>query len=91
MVTSSNNSAVVNWTAPPTPETSVGITYCVDVVSTTSSATLHSECQIDETGFAYHLPYRSWCHILNFIVTPVNPAGNGTKMNITFSQGFLGM
>ncbi len=49
--------------------------YCVDVVSSTSSATLHSECNITRAEFTnLLLPTDS----IQFTVTPVNVVGNGT-------------
>ena len=60
--------------------------YCVDVVSSTSSATLHSECGITVTEFTYPLPLRSWCDAYTFIVTPVNIVGNGISSSLNYSQ-----
>ncbi len=85
-MTSETESAVnLRWTAPFAPDRS-DITYCVDVVSSTSSATLHSECGIIETEFTYPLPPRSWCDVYTFTVTPVNVVGNGTRESVDYSQ-----
>lgn len=56
--------------------------YCVDVVSSTSSATLHSECGIIETE--YLSPVRVGCDEFDFTVTPVNLVGNGTSSDIFY-------
>ena len=79
----------LSWTAPFTldlTESSVDITYCVDVISTTTSDTLLSECSIVATSFSYLLPPMSWCKEYNFTVTPVNVVGNGTKSSEHYSQ-----
>ena len=86
------NTTTLNWTAPFTLDITTvdpDITYCVDVVSSTSSATLHSECGITETEFTYPLPPRSWCDQYNFTVTPVNVVGNGTRNSIHSSQDLM--
>ncbi len=86
-VGSENESTVsLRWTAPFTLDISFredDITYCVDVVSSTS---LHSECGINVTEFTYPLPPRSWCDEYNFTVTPVNLVGNGTRESVDYSQ-----
>ena len=53
--------------------------YCVDVVNSTSSSTLHSECGITETQFSYPIPPDSDCHVYTLAVTPVNIVGNGSE------------
>ena len=76
----------LTWTAPFTLDitTNVGpdITYCVGVVNSTSSSTLHSECGITETEYEYPIPPDSACHDHMVTVTPVNPADNGTSSSI---------
>ena len=51
--------------------------YCVDVINSTSSVTLHSECMIIETLFTYPIPENTNCTVIKFIVTPVNIVGRG--------------
>ena len=53
--------------------------YCVDVINSTSSVTLHSQCGITETTFTFPIPTDTNCHAYNFSVTPVNIVGNGTE------------
>ena len=55
------------------------ITYCVNVVNSNSSSTLHSECGINETEFSYPIPPDSQCNNYTFIVIPVNLVGNGSE------------
>ena len=84
----------LNWTAPFTLDitaTVPDITYCVDVVSSTSSATLHSQCGITEMEFTYPLLSRISCDGYNFTVTPVNVVGNGPGKSTHFSQVLSGV
>ena len=78
-----SNTITLTWTPPFTLDiTNIDPDiegYCVDVVSTTSSATLHSQCEIIVTEFTYPFPPRSWCDEFSFVVTPVNVVGNGTS------------
>ena len=92
VVRDSGFTVTLNWTAPFTLDISLinpDITYCVDVVSATTSATLHSECGVRDTEFTYLLPPRSWCHQYNVSVTPVNVVGNGSIESIKFFQAHL--
>ena len=90
-ITSVETSVVLlTWTAPFTLDitaTDPDITYCVEVVSSTSSATLHSECGITATQFTYHT---TWCDEYNFTITPVNLLGNGTQESTEYFQPLLG-
>ena len=59
----------------------------MDVVNSTSSSTLHSECGITDTEYEYPMPLDSVCHVHVFTVTPVNAVGNGTYATvITFVE-----
>ena len=60
--------------------------YCVDVVSSTSSATLHSECGINVTEFTYLRRPGSACTVYIFAVIPVNVVGNGTARAIMYHE-----
>ncbi len=89
MLIQRNLAIALNWTAPHTLDISgvdPDITYCVDVVSSTSSATCHSECGIIVTEFTYFLPPRSFCDEYTFVITPVNIVGNGTSSLLNYSQ-----
>ncbi len=72
----------LNWTAP-LPLDILGldpaVSYRVSVDNSTSSATLHSECEITVTEFTYTLPPNAdaVCDALLFTVTPVNVVGRG--------------
>ncbi len=75
----------LSWEAPSTLLDNQVITYCVDVVNSTSSATLHSECGITAPNFTYPIPRDSDCHAIMFTVTPVNVVGNGTNRTVSYS------
>ena len=60
------------------------ITYCVDVINSTSSVTLHSECGITETEFSYPLPEDAVCHSYVLTITPVNVVGRGVSSSLTY-------
>ena len=51
--------------------------YCVDVINSTSSVTLHSECGSNTILFTYPTPENTNCTVVEFIVTPVNAVGQG--------------
>ena len=75
----------LTWTAPFTLDlTNVDpdITYCVDVVNSTSSSTVLSECEITVTGFNFSIPIDRVRDDYTFTVTPVNLAGNGTAVTL---------
>ena len=56
--------------------------YCVDVLDSTSSSLLYSQCGINRTEFRYSTPQTEAV----FRVTPVNYAGNGTQLIISYSS-----
>ena len=79
---------ILSWTPPDTldiPDNPDILTYCVDLINSTSSTTIASECGINETTFHYNEPARSWCNLYSFIVTAVNIVGNGTATSANFS------
>ena len=85
--------AIVNltWTPPFTldiPGVDPDIAgYCVDVVNSTSSATLHSQCGINVTEYTFPLPHElRACDVISCIVTPVNVVGRGQSETTTFSM-----
>ena len=92
-VTTQHTSFLVTWTAPFSFQfATVGpdLTYCVDVInkynsSTLQSATLiHSRCSVEETQYSFSPVFMaSTCDDLEFRVTPVNQAGNGTSGTIS--------
>ena len=84
----------LTWTAPFTLDISNvdhDITYCVDVVNSTSSSIVLSECGINVTGFNFSIPIGRVCDNYTFTVTPVNGAGNGTAVTLGYSQDFSRM
>lgn len=99
-IATSNTSVLITWTAPFSFEFATlgpDITYCVDVVVSTQSMAhqdvmlIYSECVIEETFFTFVPPFTpSTCDEWEFIVTPVNLAGNGTRStlarNLTFDS-----
>lgn len=76
----------LNWIAPH----SLDLTdidpdiegYCIDIENSTSSSTIHSECNIIATEFTYPHPAGGWCDTFVFVVTPVNVVGNGTQIAV---------
>ncbi len=88
VLTAKGSTITLNWTAPFTLDISgvdPDITYCVDVVNFTSSATLHSECGINRTEFTYLVvSTNAGCDIIQFIVNPINIVGNGTTSTISY-------
>ena len=84
----------ITWTAPFTLDISrvdPDITYCVDVVNSTSSSIVLSECGITVTGFNFSIPIGRVCDNYTFTITPVNLVGNGTTVTLGYSQDFTGM
>ena len=61
--------------------------YCVDVIDTSSSLVVHSECGITETQFSYPIP-PNISHSLYYVfkVIAVNAIGNGTQSVIVYSE-----
>ncbi len=56
----------------------------MDVVNSTSSLVIHSQCGITDTQYNYTVSPRSTpCDNYTFTVTPVNRVGNGTSTNVT--------
>ena len=84
----------LTWTAPFTLDISnvdPDITYCVDVVNSTSSSIVLSECRITVTGFNFSIPLGRVCDNYTFTVTPVNVVGNGTAVTLGYFQDFSRM
>ena len=85
MMTVQDSTISLNWIAPFTLDIAgvdPDITYCVGVVNSTSSSTLHSQCGITETEYEYPIPPDSACHDHMVTVTPVNVVGNGTASTL---------
>ncbi len=78
----------LNWTAPFTLEVTPDIEgYCVDIINSTSSLTLYSQCGINTTEFSYSLPQNMYgCHDYIYAVTPINVVGSGKRVTISLSQ-----
>ena len=88
-MTTQDSTISLTWTAPFTLDITTvdpDITYCVGVVNSTSSSTLHSQCGITETEYEYPIPPDSACHDHMVTVTPVNAVGNGTTISIRHSH-----
>ena len=60
--------------------------YCVDVVNSTSSATLYSECEITETGICYLFPPHRGCTVYRFTIAPVNVVGRGESSTTSYVE-----
>ena len=85
MMTVQDSTISLTWTVPFTLDIAAvdpDITYCVCVVNSTSSSTLHSQCGITKTEFSFSIPPDTACHnyMFTFTVTPVNGVGNGTSL-----------
>ena len=65
--------------------------YCVDVINSTSSVTLHSECGITETEFSYPMPEDAVCHGYVLAITPLNVVGRGVSSSLTYIGTEAGM
>ena len=74
------------WTAPFSLLPVNDITYCVDVVNSTTSSIVLSECEITVTGFNFSIPIGRVCDNYTFTLTPVNADGNGTAVTLGYSQ-----
>ena len=90
-ITTVDSTLTLTWTVPfslDITNVKLDISYCmyicVDVVNSTSSSTLHSECGITETQFSYPIPPDSDCHVYTFTVTPVNIVGNGSRDTVSY-------
>ena len=86
MMTVQDSAISLNWTAPfslDITDVDTDITYCVGVVNSTSSSTLHSQCGITETEYEYPIPPDSACRDHMVAVTPVNVVGNGTLSTLS--------
>ena len=88
-ITASNSTLSLTWEPPFTLDiTGVDpdITYCVDVINSTSSVTVHLECDITMTEFSYPLPQDAVCHSYVFTVSPNNVVGRG----VSSSESYIG-
>ena len=74
-----DQSVTIMWKAPFTLDlTNVDpdITYCVDVMDSLNNTLYYSQCGINTTSVTIPLD-TDLCTV--YTITPVNPAGNGTK------------
>lgn len=81
----------LNWTAPFTLDILLVTPdiegYCVDIINSTSSLTLYSQCGINTTEFSYPLHQNMYgCHDYIYAVTPINVVGSGKRVTISLSQ-----
>jgi hypothetical protein len=80
----STSNISLTWTPPFTLDITLVkpniIGYCVDIINSTSSLTLFSQCGINVTVFSHYKPLENTV----FVVTPVNIVGNGTQQNISY-------
>ena len=79
MMTVQDSTISLTWTAPFTLDIpgDPDITYCVSMVNSTSSSTLHSPCGITETGFSFSIPPDSACHNYTFTFTVIDSSECG--------------
>ena len=65
--------------------------YCVDVINSTSSVTLLSECGITETEFTYLMPPHSFCYstTFSFSIAPLNIVGRGEVATLFYMEHLL--
>ena len=86
-ITVSNTTLSLTWEPPFTLNINgvdPDITYCVDVVDSTSSTTLRSECGITETEFTHPLLDAVCYSSLLLTVTPVNVVGRGAPSSVSY-------
>ena len=88
-ITASNSTLSLTWEPPFTLDiTGVDpdITYCVNVIVSTSSAALHSLCDITMTEFSYPLPQDAVCHSYVYVltITPVTVVGRGAPSSVSY-------
>ena len=76
-----NNTVSITWISPEGDVTG----YCVDIINSVSSVTLHSQCGINVAEFCYTLLPDVGCYELIAKVTPVNIAGNGSSVAESYS------
>ena len=87
-ITVSNTTLSLTWEPP----FSLDITgedpditgYCLDVVDSISSVTLHSQCDVTEAEFSYPMPQDALCHSYIFTITPVNVVGRGVLRSLSY-------
>ena len=80
-----NSDITIAWTVDPAPN----ITFCVEVVNSTSYVSQHSECNRTDTEISYSLPEEYWCVSYTITVTPVNLIGRG-KVYVTSAEIMTG-
>ena len=84
---SSQSSAIsLSWAAPFTldiTDIDPDITYCVDVVS---SSSVVKECDITVTDYLFPLSSNIGCVDVTFTVTPVNVLGEGNKTSLSVND-----
>ena len=62
--------------------------YCVDVINSTSSVTLLSECGITEAEFTYLMPPERYCYSTTFLfsITPLSIVGQGEVATLFYRE-----
>ena len=93
-ITPSNFTLSLTWEPPFTLDivgVTADITYCVDVVDSTSSTTLRSQCDISETEFSLPLLDAVCYSSLLLTVTPVNVVGRGAPSSLSYIGTETGM
>lgn len=63
-----------------------GISYCVNVLNHTDQL-IESKCGLIEPTFSYSLPESDGNY--TFVVTPVNPVGNGSSTTLRYPQDVI--
>ena len=88
-ITASNSTLSLTWEPPFSLDidgVDTDITgYCVDVINSTSSVTVHSQCGINTTMFTYPKPSDTDCVVYSFSVTPHNIVGAGETATEMYS------
>ena len=86
-ITASNSTLSLTWEPPFTLDINgvdPDITYCVDVINSTSLITLRLQCDIIMTEFSYPLPQDAVCHSYVLTITPVNVVGRGVSSFVSY-------
>ena len=93
-ITTSVSTLSLTWEPPFTLDLSgdSDITgYCVDVINSTSSVILYSQCGINETEFGYPVPPNTGCTVYHFTITPVNIVGRGEGSTTSYVESQTSM
>ena len=79
-----NSNICLNWSIPLVDTLVRNITYCVNVINSTSNTVLYSRKNINATEQKFPLPNDSYCHVTQFMVKVVNTTFQLTDDTVVF-------